>query len=314
MLNSSEHIYYSRICGKLLGDGSITKQVGRKPRFQFTHTTLDFHWCNHCYRELKDFIPLNPPKYRKIIDNRTKKGYTESYFVQSKTSERITELEQIWYKNRVKVLPVDFIRTYLNEEALAWWYQDDGHLKIKDITPRKIILSTDNFTHQENMQLISILREKHSLQFKLDGQNRLLLYDQVQILYFLRIISKYIHTSMARKTTKFFLNIKDDPPKITSIYLPETIKIEKPTFEINKQLEYIVDLFNIITDDDSYSKLFASEITIYRAIKQVKKCYRIAIDSGHRRFLEIIKRVTGLQYSEIVYLTFKLFSKQKRLH
>lgn len=33
------------ICGKLLGDGCITKQQNRKPRFQFMHTISDYDWC-----------------------------------------------------------------------------------------------------------------------------------------------------------------------------------------------------------------------------------------------------------------------------
>lgn len=89
--------FYSLICGKLLGDGCITKQEGRKPRFQFIHRKEDFHWSFHCYEILKNHLPLNPPKYRKIIDHRLAKGYSESYVVQSRTYPLITELYSIWY-------------------------------------------------------------------------------------------------------------------------------------------------------------------------------------------------------------------------
>lgn len=39
--------FYHFICGKLLGDGCITKQEGRKPRFQFMHRPEDLGWVEH---------------------------------------------------------------------------------------------------------------------------------------------------------------------------------------------------------------------------------------------------------------------------
>ncbi|WP_194841151.1 hypothetical protein [Sporosarcina cascadiensis] len=89
--------YYSRICGKLLGDGCITKQANRKPRFQFIHRIEDLGWSAYCYEQLKDFVPLSPPAYKKCIDARLAKGFSECYVVQSRTHERITDLYPIWY-------------------------------------------------------------------------------------------------------------------------------------------------------------------------------------------------------------------------
>jgi len=113
---AKENAFLSYICGKLLGDGCITLQPGRKPRFQFNHTASDFEWCNYCYEKLQPFLPLNPPSYSKIKDSRTVKGYTERYIVQSKTSELITYLESIWYFSRKKVIPFDFLEKYLDEK------------------------------------------------------------------------------------------------------------------------------------------------------------------------------------------------------
>lgn len=80
------------LCGKLLGDGCLTKQNGRKPRFQFTHCKKDEGWSEHCFKQLSPFPPLNPPKYRKIVDLRMFSGYTESHIVQSRTSEEFCRL------------------------------------------------------------------------------------------------------------------------------------------------------------------------------------------------------------------------------
>lgn len=150
-------LFYHRICGKLLGDGCITKQGNRKPRFQFIHRTEDFGWSNYGYMRLKDFIPLSAPVYQKVIDKRLKKGYSERNVVQSRTHPLLTQLYEIWYPNGKKVVPFHFLNKYLNEEALSWWYQDDGHLKVVNGKMNKIILSTDGFTEEENNQLIKLL-------------------------------------------------------------------------------------------------------------------------------------------------------------
>ncbi|MGX2961646.1 hypothetical protein JNUCC23_20665 [Peribacillus sp. JNUCC 23] len=140
-MNKFDGNYLSRLTGKLLGDGCITKQVSRQPRFQFIHRIEDFEWSQYCYEKLKDFVPLNPPTYKRVVDPRIQAGYSECYTVQSKTSTIITELEKLWYNSRKKLLPLAFINEYLNEEALAWWYQDDGHLAKQNNLPQKVVLS-----------------------------------------------------------------------------------------------------------------------------------------------------------------------------
>ncbi|MFJ7932831.1 hypothetical protein [Sporosarcina sp. NPDC096371] len=69
----------------------------------------------------------------------------------------VTQLYAQWYPNGKKSLPFDFIEHYLNERALAWWYQNDGHLKLSNGIVNKIILSTDCFSIEENAQLIQLL-------------------------------------------------------------------------------------------------------------------------------------------------------------
>ncbi|MCI1592516.1 hypothetical protein [Heyndrickxia oleronia] len=135
-MNCSEETLYM-LTGKLLGDGCITKQKGRKPRFQFIHSINDIDWCMYCYEQLRHEIPFAPPFYKKIQDIRTEKGYTECYQVQSRTDPTITWLDTLWYSKQKKVIPFEFIDQYLNVEALAWWYQDDGHLSQKGTIPKK---------------------------------------------------------------------------------------------------------------------------------------------------------------------------------
>jgi len=163
--------------GKLLGDGCITKQKGRKPRFQFIHTESDYDWSKYCYQNLNECIPLNSPKYKKTIDKRLIKGYSVSNYVQSRTSEIISFLYQQWYPKGKKIIPFSLLDKFFNEESLAWWYMDDGHLKISKSTPEKIILSTESFTDIEIKKLILFLMAKYNLIFSVDKQRRIILYD-----------------------------------------------------------------------------------------------------------------------------------------
>jgi hypothetical protein len=119
-----------------------------------------------------------------------------------------------------------FIEQYLNEESLAWWYQDDGHLSIVNGKVKKIVLSTDSFTVEENGMLIDLLQLKYKLNFKLDGKNRLLLCDQAQIYYFLKLVEPYLISCMSRKMlpiTPEFPSLQE--AKRTTLYLPEHVKI-----------------------------------------------------------------------------------------
>jgi LAGLIDADG DNA endonuclease family len=303
----------SMICGKLLGDGCIVKQEGRKPRFQFIHSTKDKEWCYYCYSRLKDYLPLTGPHYKRIEDVRVKAGYTESFYVQSRTHDHITNLRSIWYKNRKKVLPFEFLMKYLTPLALSWWYQDDGHLKKDSSIPRQIILSTESFTPAENYQLCQLLKSKYSLLFLIDKQNRIILYDQFQIHYFLYLISPYLHPCMYRKTITFCeIYYRISNSKRTTIYLPDNLKLTSPTREINEKLSVLPDIFSIIKGGDFYTN---GLLTFIESTKTsvTKRPYQIVVSEENLQNLSILNKMTGLNASILAQLCFMngqpLFSK-----
>lgn len=287
------------IIGKLLGDGSITKQEGRRPRFQFTHMHTDFTWCQYCYEKLSPSIPLNPPVYKKTIDPRLVKGYSLSYYVQSKTSNIICYLREQWYADFGKVIPISLIENHFNKQSLAWWYMDDGHLNIEKNIPRKIILSTDSFTDEENKWLINFLHQKYHLAFRLDKQNRIILYDQFQIIYFLNLIKPYLHESMHRKIQRY-RNIKYNlPSRRTTIYLPSSIKISSPTADINDALEYLTHIIAQYKAGLFYNKY---QKGLFNKENAKLNSYQIIIDSNHLSHLQLLKNLTGLTYSRLTEL------------
>jgi hypothetical protein len=294
---------YSLLIGKLLGDGCITKQKGRKPRFQFIHATSDKEWCFYCYEQLVNNLPLSSPSYRRLNDSRTLNGYTECFQVQSRTDPIITWLESIWYHNRKKIIPFYLLEQYLDEQALAWWYQDDGHLSQKNNIPKKIILSTDNFTKIENRRLKGLLARKFSLYFNLDSQNRLILYDQLQIYYFLFLVNPFIHPSMERKKLikRKQIEIKN---KRTTIYLPVSIHLTKPTKQINEILINQHLLIKFFQDRNNYIKFYKHSV-VQQHISIETKGYQIIINKDYLTLLYSIKNQTGLTISQIVSICFQ---------
>jgi hypothetical protein len=291
----------SMLTGKLLGDANLTIEKTRRPRLRFSHAIHDKTWCFYCYQELSKYIKLARPKYRKIIDPRTKMGFTEHYYVQSFTSEVIDLLKDIWYPNGKKTVPFSLLPFVLTPICLAWWYQDDGHLKIEKNQVKKIILSTDGFSAAENEKLIESIYQLYKLEFSLDKQNRLILYDQPQIFYFVHLIKPYVHESMHRKIQVSSMN-KKITAKRTTIYLPTSIPIKKPTRDIHKILERLPFLYTQLHDKTIYDMLFKELFPKLKIDKKSLKPYQIQLNVEQRQWLYKFKEITGLNMSQIVHL------------
>ncbi|CAH0132168.1 endonuclease [Peribacillus simplex] len=308
LLNNYPIRELSMIMGKMLGDGGVCIQKKRRGRFRFIHCAADKEWCYYCYSQLNNILPLPEPRYIKTPDTRLKLGYSESYYVQSLTSELNDILQLLWYTKKGKEIPFELLEHTLTPECLAWWYQDDGHLKKSKNKPQKIILSTDSFSKNENYQLIQLLRNKYSLNFSIDGQNRLILYDQPQIFYFLRLIQEHIHPSMIRKL--FSVVSKEiNKSKRTTISLTSILSIEKPTKEINQALEHLPVINQIARKNETYFPYYQNCLSL--AQNTLRKSYQVTLSKEQLTLLNSIQAITGLKISIIVEWCF-LFSLNSR--
>lgn len=299
-----------RISGKLLGDGNISIEHNRKPRLRFSHCLRDKDWAIHCYTELKDYVPFSKPKERRVIDRRIKKGFTDSIYVQSLTSPIVNSLLDIWYIHRKKIVPFNLLYEGISPVTLAWWYQDDGHLKNVNGKVSKIILSTNSFSKEENVELINLLNTFYKLTFKLDGQNRIILYERTQILYFLEVIKPYLHSSMKRK---FLTPHNDSLPKTnkrTTIYLPSYIHLKKPTSEIHDILANLPKLQSLVRNSLSYQDLIMTSYLDIKSATSKGKGYQVVLNGYLLQQIEDIQQITGLTMSQIVYLCFILEENQ----
>lgn len=302
LLCNYDHKLLEMLIGKLLGDGNIIIQKNRKPRFRFGHSIKDRDWCVHCYQKLACFLPLNPPKYRRVIDSRIKRGFSELYYVQSKTAPIYVHLKEIWYNNTVKVIPKEFVEKLMTPLSLAWWYQDDGHLKMKGNIPQKIILSTESFSQEEILFLHNLLLNKFHLNFSTDNNKRLVLYNRRSILAFLSLVRPYLSKGMKRKDIYLENLKKEDLPlkKRTTVYLLERIVFNKPTAEIRKICNSLPEVLSIIEP-----KLHHFLNMVEKKRDLPRKPYQIELKREELFHLTIFQQKTGYTMGEIIELCYE---------
>lgn len=299
--------FFARMIGKLLGDGTIIKQEGRQPRFQFMHRVEDVEWTHYCYEQLRDYIPLSEPTYGRVTDERLRKGYSERYMVQSLTHEWINQLYDIWYSSKMKAVPLTHLEQYFTAESLAWWYQDDGHLKKnKEGVVEKLVLSTECWTDEERELLKYILNLKFNLLFSVDGQKRLLLYDQLQINYFLQIVEPWMQPVMIRKmkTASPYKTIA----KRTTLTVTSNFQFERPTKELNEAISHYID--NVELNAQHFQKW-----NYARREQNDMKSYQITLTDDNRQKLAQVQAKTGLTLNEIAQhcVTAQLIEQNPRL-
>ncbi len=313
-----EHLYkilpkdaIEKVTGKLLGDGNISVEKGKRGRFRFTHSAKDMEWSEHCYNELKANLPLNPPIYRKITDKRTIKGFTECYYVQSRTAIPIDVLRNLWYYKNIKVLPKELLYRSLTPLTLAWWYMDDGHLKLKNDIATKLVLSTESFTQQELHFLQKILLSKFFLHFKIDKESRLVLYDKPSICYFLKLVKSHLIPGMSRKYLQAKKDNLNTGPKRTSIYLPTYFKILTPTKEFNDVISYSRALQEQLITTVGHIQFYKTYVNTQ---KQNRKSYQIIISNDNLYRINELQYLTGFEKSVCVQACFDFANRKGRLY
>lgn len=300
----------SMITGKLLGDGNMIHDRNKATRLRFTHASKDRGWCLHCYQKLSKYMKLSPPKYRRIYDPRIKAGYTECYYVQSFTWSALEKIKSDWYADGKKRVPFEYIYNYLTPLCLAWWYQDDGHLKKKkDGTAQKIILSTESFTDKERLFLKKVIIEKYNISFSIDKQHRLVLYDQPSILYFLSLVRPYLSPSMKRKDISLSLEEHQFPTKMrTTIYLPTEIILKRPTEQIRNLMSYLPILNQQFKNEKTLQAFLREHLN--QINKSDTRGYQIVILKDQLIQLSKMQKRTGLHFSECVAVCYSLLSKK----
>ncbi|PIC81632.1 hypothetical protein CSV75_07645 [Sporosarcina sp. P18a] len=204
--------------------------------FRFTFHTKYNEWTHSCYQQLQSYVPDFLIKKEQTTDTRSKFGFTKRVVIKSAPCATAEALYCDWYQNGSKGIPLEFVEQHMTAQTLAWWDQECGHLKVKENgTLEKLILSTEQWTEDELRLLQYVVNIKFNFLFAIDGQRRLILYDQLQIKYFLDMVAHWIHPVFSYKIKN--VEVRKPIAKRTTIRLPNQISITSPTEEINQMIQ-----------------------------------------------------------------------------
>ena len=143
----------SIIVGSLLGDATLYNVKG-KCRLRLEQKNQDYIYF------LYKIFKKSGYAHRAPIRNLRKNGNSTYYFY-TYTYTSFISLWNEFYKENKKVVPKN-IKSYLTPLALAIWIMDDGAVQ-----KHGIILSTQSFTYQENLNLCEILYDLYKLNCKI---------------------------------------------------------------------------------------------------------------------------------------------------
>ncbi|WP_415815231.1 hypothetical protein [Mesobacillus thioparans] len=143
---------------------------------------------------------------------------------------------------------------------------------------------------------MEMIKDKFKLQFSLDGQNRLSIYDKRQIMYFFHLVKDYLHPSMMRKQIPSCseTGLIFPQKKRTSVYLP--IKLQKPTKEIK-------ELIHSITPERFIKKWFEDYHLISPNHLEWQFAHQVTLTNEELLKVYSIHRETGVTMSEILSIS-----------
>lgn len=180
--------------GSLLGDGKLEMAPRAKnARFGFIQAELHKEYFIFFLSKLSS---LGSIKYREssYIDKRTNKTYKSLNFW-TKSLPELTELYNVFYIDKVKIVPKDL--SLLTPIALAHWIMQDG----SRTTSKGLYLCTDSFSEAEVIHLTKYLKDRYKIScsiHKANGRFRIyILAKSVPIIS--NIVAPFMHKSMLYK-------------------------------------------------------------------------------------------------------------------
>jgi ubiquinol-cytochrome c reductase cytochrome b subunit len=191
----------SIIFGSLLGDAHAeyrSKGKGTRITFyqEYKHSGY-LIWLHNLISELGYCNSITP-----IIQTRLgKKGVIRKIIrFKTWTYSNFNWIHELWYKNNVKVVPLN-IDEYLTPLALAIWIMDDGTKSGSSLK-----FATNSFTYSECLLLVKVLYDNFNIKASVQSagvENQYVIYILSESMSQLReIVLPYIHPSM-----KYKLNI-----------------------------------------------------------------------------------------------------------
>lgn len=186
------------IIGSLLGDARLEcRSVGlRNPvtaRLRIHHGENQKEYVFWKYSILKNLV-LNGPK-ESTWDNLKRNLHEVSWYFHTRSTKAFGDIHGIFYRNGVKVFPVEIL-DYITPRALAIWFMDDGSHNENGVT-----LNTHGFTYEEQRYIQYFLQSRHSIPSAIvrDRTKFKIAIGRGQRKFFLKIIQSFIAPAMIYK-------------------------------------------------------------------------------------------------------------------
>lgn len=149
------------IIGHMLGDGHIAR-VNKGNSYFTIHRKAEHHEYNlWTKRLLKDSNFLISNTYPKIRESGGVHNFPSSY-LRTARDKFWSEQRFLWYKNKQKILPKEYIEKNFDNLSFLLWFLDDG-----DKNGR---ISTDSFSEKDLLFLREFIDDRYRIRFNIQHQ------------------------------------------------------------------------------------------------------------------------------------------------
>ena len=144
------------IIGSLLGDGHITQSGA----YACSHSIKQKEYFDH---KMKILSNLHSGCFQNYIHSYSYlKQDAESLHFTTGCNKYLYKLKKIYYPNKKKIFPFEYLKENLAKEGLAYWYCDDGGL-----STNSVILNTYGYSYDEQKLMSKLLLNKFGITTKI---------------------------------------------------------------------------------------------------------------------------------------------------
>ncbi len=149
------------IIGTILGDGHFA-MLKTDARLEIGHSEKQKDYVFWKYTELPSIVGAKP--YQAFIDDERYHKTWERWSFSTKTHSEITELRDMFYKGKKKIIPKNIGLLLTSPLSLAVWFMDDGGRRNDSYG---LFLNTLSFTKKEHELLMKVLKDNFSLESRI---------------------------------------------------------------------------------------------------------------------------------------------------
>lgn len=174
------------LCGTLLGDSTVryVHDKCKYPNLTFSHSIQQKEYFN--YKTEKLYRLCSSAKEYKYSKKSLSKNDTFLQFT-GKNMKCLVEIRDIFYKDGIKIIPIEYLKNNFSELSIYYLMMDDGSY---DISNNSYILNTQCFDKENLIEFINLLSNKFNLDFSIKSDNSLYLRHKSNNIMF-DVLNKY---------------------------------------------------------------------------------------------------------------------------